>query len=798
ALNYGLTSLEVIAYDSCDNSSTCTTEVTVEPSACAVQCSDQTIVIPVCDFDTTICFDVSSNGCDSTTVEVFEGEVDDVYFNGNEVCFGPSSSGDYRFEIRGWTDQSYVTCSQLVTLEQAADPVQIICPEPLDTSVCGPGTICIDLPILNATSVTTSNGSYDDINSELCFFADTSGHYVIEVQAANACGFDACQVVVDVVVDLPVVVNCLPDTAVQRCGLGQICLPILIHNTDSIDVNGIMYHEVITDVCFYADTSGLYHVDLTAYGCTDETCSFDVTVTIDPAPSVGCYQFSDTLPGPGEVTVPIDVSGAYDSVVINPSATFNGDSFTFYAGTAGTYSHTVTVYGCGLITSCQSLTTVAFCTEPIVTLPEPFEIVLCELADICLPFTVEADNITNITSNIGYIGEGDVCFLPDTFGVYEVIVEVTNACNLIGSDTCLVTVTPDDPGTIACPDDTSVTLCQAGTMCIPITVDPWWPVTVTPPDFWYDTEALTICVNADTSGAYVVNVTAETNCGPISCSFRTDVIINSAPIVEVSDTTVSLCGLNQICLPLLLSDTDGNIVNVISNIGSIVDNTICFNPDTSGVYQVIITATDSCGATGEDTSLVTVDVSLPPTIDCPEPHGHDLCFADSVFEDVAVGNADSVWVSYGIYDAASGTVRFDATESGPYDILVKAFNSCDSAQCGVSVVVDILDVLTVYCPGNQSHNLEAPGDVCASLPIVESGALLDSVKVFVEATESSDTGWYDGNNVCFTASFSDTYHITVQIWDNCGRMTECLFDDDVVVGQSFGCSDPNLETAIRD
>jgi len=61
---------------------------------------------------------------------------------------------------------------------------------------------------------------------------------------------------------------------------------------------------------------------------------------------------------------------------------------------------------------------------------------------------------------------------------------------------------------------------------------------------------------------------------------------------------------------------------------SSTDADVCFMADTAGIYEIIITAIDSCGNVGVDTALVTVTMNAAPVADAGSDFGQFMCGFD--------------------------------------------------------------------------------------------------------------------------------------------------------------------------
>jgi len=99
-------------------------------------------------------------------------------------------------------------------------------------------------------------------------------------------------------------------------------------------------------------------------------------------------------------------------------------------------------------------------------------------------------------------------------------------------------------------------------------------------------------------------------------------------ILLTPDTTVVFCVGDSVCLWIYASDPDPEdtiTVEKVYGIGTYtpktdltpISDTYCFYPDTSGTYKFIFKVTDMHGATGYDTTDITVNLNRPPALTCP-------------------------------------------------------------------------------------------------------------------------------------------------------------------------------------
>jgi hypothetical protein len=263
------------------------------------------------------------------------------------------------------------------------------------------------------------------------------------------------------------------------------------------------------------------------------------------------------------------------------------------------------------------------------------------------------------------------------------------------------------------------------------------------------------------------------------------VTINQPPaIVFGNDTTISLCQSQQLCFGYTVSDPNGlsHIAEtMVSGFGSIdaALNRICFTPTSSGSYQFIIRATDSCGASDDDTLNVTVNLGQGSNISCPTgPTSVSFCTADSVCYGLAITPANAtVTVSQGIYH--NGNLCFYAAASGTYNIRVIASSSCGIDTCNLTFNVTIGVGPEISCPAPQTRYLCQADSIHVPVTIMGTNPT-------VTVTPS---GHYANGMVSFRASTGGSYNLTVIASTTCGTDT-CQIQVTVTMNQPPVATNP--------
>ena len=203
-------------------------------------------------------------------------------------------------------------------------------------------------------------------------------------------------------------------------------------------------------------------------------------------------------------------------------------------------------------------------------------------------------------------------------GTYEIVVTATDECGELAADTAYVEVLTDQGINLVCPKtrpSSSASRPRSASRSKVFLRARKSASTASPRAGTRKPES--ICFYSDCCLENKLTVTVTTACGSYSCSFWVYVQTNTPPLVLLPpDTTIVQCALEPVCVPLGVSDIDGNLAGVEVDFGTYDDyrNEVCFVPDTSGTYRIGVVATDSCGGQRTDELFVTVQVNQPPTI----------------------------------------------------------------------------------------------------------------------------------------------------------------------------------------
>lgn len=767
--------------DACGLSAHDTVRVSVTfGEVASITCPSDTIFVSLCD-TATVCnmIDVQPSGA---TVSASFGT-----YSGGQHCFKADTGGVYVIDMIASAACSADTC-QLVYKVEIGQAAVISCPAPQNKFVCAPGTVCVPISVVTpgATVSVTPIGYYSA--GSICFPADTSGHYVIQIVAATSCGSDTCEVVADVTINSnPVAVNPASPVDTSLCANGQIC-----YQFGASDVNGgvLDWNRLLGDGM--VSSSGLWCFDVTGDG--------SYSVTAEVADSCGA---ADTV----TLTYNVDVNSQPVVTIVNDTSVFvcDGGSYCFGyiaadaetnisleeliagSGTIDTASNEVCFSPsgsgvfqfvvratdvCGASSQDTINVTVNLGASVAITCPNDTSLFLCGPEQVCRPITIPIDSNV-VVSPIGSYSAGQVCFAADTTGHYVIKVASYSDC---GSDSCTFAVdvvmnsnpVAVDPAT---PVDTF--LCVTDQICYQFNASDvdggaldWTRLsgegTVTSGGLW--------CFNATADGTYAVTVEVADACGGADTTTLTyNVDLNTSPAMTLeNDTTVFVCSGGSYCFGYITPDDENNVVleELLTGSGTLdtAANEVCFTPASSGVYQFVMQATDSCGASATDTINVNVTVGTGVTVTCPTDTSVFLCSPQEICRPLGLSNAGATVTVSPVGYYSGGQVCFTPDTAGHYVIDVDAATSCGSSNC--QFVVDVVfnsNPMAVDPTTPVDTFMCAPAQVCYLFGATDvDGGTLSWTRLSGNGTVSTGGTW------CFNATTDGSYAVQVEVADACG------------------------------
>ena len=226
------------------------------------------------------------------------------------------------------------SCGTADTLEaciwvEEGDIAAIQRPTSLDTIVCEPGTICFDLPIegtVLSTTATLGEWSMTDEGGQFCIEVRDDISAQVTLMAESECNTDTCVFDLNIIVLDQPVVQCPELKTVALCGPDTLVANLILSN----GVNEF-YNLMVSEPAWLAGEGDTVQVFIpvfdagtqtitavyTADGCAADTCSFDVTTTLNSPPTVMADDTTLTICELTEICVPYaatDIDGNLDTV----------------------------------------------------------------------------------------------------------------------------------------------------------------------------------------------------------------------------------------------------------------------------------------------------------------------------------------------------------------------------------------------------------------------------------------------------------------------------------------------------
>ncbi len=786
--------LVITATDDCGEVAADTVMVTVTFGEYAqIDCPTDTIDVFLCQID-SVCHALAITPA-SAAVSVSSG----VYSNGT-LCFLADTAGIYVIDVIAEETCGADTC-RLVFNVDIGQAASIDCPAPSSRFICEPGTICVPVGIYGSDVTVSVSPIGSHSSGNLCFPADTSGHYEIEIIASSACGTDTCLVVVDVSINnAPVAVD--PPTPVDTfmCSSGQICYQFAASDADGdaltwmrLSGDGTVTADGLW--CFSANGGGTRSVVVvvsdSCQAADTTTLQYDITINSEPLVTLG----NDTtifLCDGASYCFSYGIADAENNVILEQLLSGNGtidtvaNEICFTPATSGSYQFVAgATDACGAVGADTINITVEIGAGVTLTCANDTSMHLCAPQEICRPVSVSNSSATVSVSPIGYYDGSSVCFNADTAGHYVITVTAETAC---GADTCnfIVDVTfnsvpyADDPT----PVDTFI--CDPTALVCQLTAHDddgdnltWSRIsgngTVSSDGVW--------SFDATVSGTYTVCAEVTDPCGAADTVCNTwTVTINSGPAVAFNRSNLEfLCNPGDICAAYTVTDPDDNVTleQLLSGYGTIdtVTNTVCIFADTSGVYTIVVGVVDGCGETDSDTLNITVELNRPPVADAGNDRTLFLCGPSEVCWPASCtdpdDNLDSCYLTEGVGIYAAGRICFTPDTSGIYVFVLRSVDICGaSSEDTVTIEIDINSAPTCDVAGDTAYFQCSPTQVMRRVTGSDIDGNFDHCEIITGPGSIIDSFWV------YTPTADQSVTVHVMCLDACGAYCEDSFTVD--------------------
>ncbi|MEE8575630.1 MAG: hypothetical protein V3T31_00100, partial [candidate division Zixibacteria bacterium] len=284
--------------------------------------------------------------------------------------------------------------------------------------------------------------------------------------------------------------------------------------------------------------------------------------------------------------------------------------------------------------------------------------------------------------------------------------------------------------------------------------------------FWNEADS-TVCFYSDCCIENDITVIATSECGSYSCSFHVSVQTNTPPLVLMpDDTAVFACDAYTACVPISVTDIDGNFDRLqLSGADGLeydpATGNLCFSFASTGSYDIIVEAIDSCEASRIDTMTVNVEVNTAPIITIlPHDTLYVQCSPENVRIPFTIDDPDHNIADYSVshgeivprfpwdeHDVIGDISLTPQTLPIEYDITMSVIDDCGlTDSVTFTLIFEQATQTAINCPTIAPVELCSIGGVCFEVTI---DGLRDSVSV--------NFGSYANDSICFQADTSGLY-----------------------------------------
>ncbi len=573
----------------------------------------------------------------------------------NTVCFTPGVGGLYTFVVRIIDTCSIEDYDTINVNVQLPNPPSIAFGPDTTITLCQPGPICLPYVVSDPDGLAglietevSGPGTIDTLNNRVCVDVAVSGSFTIIASVTDSCGgSDQDTINVNVTVGAPPTIAFGADFGTGGCTPVPICVTYTVSDPQGLaglsealvsGPAGAAIDTVLNRICFTPASSGVYTVIAKVTdpcGAEDlDTIRVTVNLNLPPVLTFG-PDTSVVLCSLSQVCVAYGVSdlngpaGLIETLVSGPAgAIFNAaaNSVCFTPTGEGDYTVIVKVKDpCNAEDQDTIVVHVGLNDPPVVTVPNDTTFFLCEADTICLGLFAATDPnsyIANISTSIGWLLDGQVCFVADTSGDYTIVYCAVDPCVASDCDTVVVHVTINTTPTCNVPADTAVIACFPAPLCLPVSatdidgnLDDC--VIVSGPGSLGD--GLWCYTPADDESFEVV-IRCTDSCGAFcEDSFSVSFDLNEPPICEFVPPSPPLCLPDTAFFAFAVTDPEGALdtIKITSGPGWLVGSTWFYEPSPGEHVEVTICGYDACGDSCCISFVIDYPVPQPPVCQIP-------------------------------------------------------------------------------------------------------------------------------------------------------------------------------------
>lgn len=535
------------------------------------------------------------------------------------------------------------------------------------TTFCQGGSVVINA---NTGSGLTYQWRKDGANisaaNSSSYTATTSGSYKVVVTNSTACSDSSSAVVVTV--------NSLPTATATAASATTFCQGgsvVLNANSGS----GLTYQwrkdgvniSAATSISYTANGGGNYKVIVSnTNGCIDS--SNTITVTVNPLPTAAITPSGATTFCQGNSVLINANTGSGLSYQWRKDGNNIGGalSSSYIASTSGVYKVIITNSN-GCIDSSNTVT-VSVNSLPSATITPGGATTFCQGGSVTLAANSGSGlNYQWRKDGIDISGATGISFNASASGNYKVV--VTNANGCIDSSSALTVVVNSRPGATITASG-SLSFCQGGSVTLNAN-------TGSGLSYQWKQNGLNISgansasYTANSAGNYTVVVNNITNCTDSSSAVT--VVVNPLPnatITPTGDTTFCIGG------NVILNANAGTNLNYQwklngNNISNA--NTISYNANSAGSYQVVVSNANSCKDSSRAITVTVKPLPISPIISL------------NVLKLTTTSTGNYQWFRNDT--AISGAINnnYDITQKGTYKLKITDVNGCSAISNTITI-----------------------------------------------------------------------------------------------------------------
>ena len=689
-------------------------------------------------------------------------------------------------------------------------PVECRVPDAIDTVLCQPTTLSFPVGSTEGAECRVVSGPGSIDANSWFYYAERDTSFCVTIECKSLC--DSCTAEFCVTIDMndPPVCELPNDTTIFLCEAGTVCLPI-----GATDVNGNFSHCEIDygpggksiDYgyiqnglwCFDVTVSDEITVPIICYDSCGASCSGNFTVTFEVNDAPACQVIADTsvfLCEPTKICIPFETKNeegqSVTCQVVSGDAFYENGFICLTPQSAGVYNITVRCTdSCGATCEESFAVTVDFNEAPVCNGPTgDTTIFLCMPSEVCISWGATDPN-GNLLECI--IVDDDGKGTPTGGGVTwcdfisvpfskDFVIRCSDSCGATCERTLTVHFTFNNPPVINLGDDIA-SLVGDGQVCFNYTVSDPQGMAGLEENLWeapagavIDTAANTICWTPEEAGffTFVGRVNDPCNANDFDTAFVL-VAQPAPPICNIpSDTTITLCNLQQINLPVSATSQNPPVNCVVTaGYGSVSGGFWRFTPESEGVYDVTITCTDAQGGQCNGSFQVTVLLNQAPICNVRDTSificdvGTQLCIPVSGTD--PEGGAVTCTKISGPGTLSNGNWCYTANSDASFSVTFRCTDPCGLyCEKTVNININMNEAPQCNIPFNQTVIICRGDQVCLNLSAIDLDGNLDTCGIKDGLGEVLPNGPNGQYRWCYTPSNPGLIPVTIFCADECG------------------------------